>query len=592
MHRSSGALAVAACALLCAAARPAGAAPPRAWLVSPEDGMVVAREYASGRLGPSVAIAAAALPLPPSVAIGPDGLPAAAWIDTDGHIRFSAHDGRRWSPPELVAGDAGGHRGAPSLALVAGRAVVAWAEAADGGFEDILYAVRDGGRWGAPERAHDPNDAPDILPSVAADPEGGFDIRWRRLDGDRYVERRMGEGASARREAPVPPDDLIEEAVEAALPAGTALAWEDADGTAGSALLGELIGDGPGEDDRGDGERSAGGEIDIIAFGDSITWGRGSSANGPRTGYPVYLQAILTHNHPAFSFRVFNEGVPGERTDTGLQRIDAVLARYPAQAILIMEGTNDIFYGISPRTIQENLRQMAFRARARGVVPVLATLIPTDPRMRPEQYARTRSFYLGNYIQELHARHQILYADQWREFCSVPNFGETLFCHNAGGGNHPNDNGYRYVMAPAWYETVAPLIPIPFEPVPPQIDLDESDESVARGAREDFGYVLAPSNDLVLNAVDVYVALRPPTGGLLYRDAAGRWTARPAPAAPKVLLNTVDPAGYLFGLPITGDAPLGTYTLYAVAVRCLRYPLNAESWTSNLAEISFAVREW
>jgi len=615
------------CASLALSAITARGAAPEAWVAYPDNERVLVRSFSAGNLsGPGVIAASGAASFAPALAIGPRGMPSVAWLNNEGDILFSNYDGSRWSAPEAVALSKGQHRGIPALA-VGDTAVVAWAESENGMFEDIFYAVRTGGQWSEPCRAHGQNDVPDILPSIIAGAGGAFSIRWKSYDGRNYIDRYTG-ATIPPPERGEPPQGLLEKVCEAQLPLETALAWRGADGFSRSVYLKQLL------DER---ERAAAGEdraraldeptptpavteiapplgaqtetpipptftptetpvantatpvgrrIDIIAFGDSITYGRGSSSNGPRTGYPAILQAILNYNFAPDRFHLINEGVGGEETWMGLARIDSVLDSYHADGILIMEGTNDMFFQISFRTVQENLKQMAFRARARGVYPVLATLIPTVPALRLLQYQTTRSFYAGEYVQTLSRVYGIPYADHWNAFCSIPYFAEVLMDWSTG--NHPNDNGYRYVMAPEWCETIAPYLEPSFRPVGPKITIGESGQSVARGSVEDFTYSLVPSNDLVKNAVDCYVALKWPDGKLLFFNSSWQMTSAETPVARHVLLTALPRSGFLLDLPIAMDYPVGTYTLYVVTVRSLRNPQDTSSWT-GYASIQFIV---
>jgi hypothetical protein len=155
-------------------------------------------------------------------------------------------------------------------------------------------------------------------------------------------------------------------------------------------------------------------------------------------------------------------------------------------------------------------------------------------------------------------------------------------------GNHPNDNGYRYVMAPEWYETIAPYVKASFQPVGPDITLSASSQIVACGSTEGFSYSLVPSNDIVRNAVDCYAALERPDGKLMFFDSSRRLTGTATPIARHVLLTSVPQSGFLFELPIAQNYPTGTYMLYLVTVRSFRNPWDFGAWTA-LASVKFVV---
>ena len=101
----------------------------------------------------------------------------------------------------------------------------------------------------------------------------------------------------------------------------------------------------------------------VVAFGDSITEGHGV------TPYSAYLQNML-----GGAATVVNQGVGGETTMQGAQRIGGVLQTYKPNYILIMEGANDAILGISYTTTKFNLSVMLDQCR--GTIPILSTITP------------------------------------------------------------------------------------------------------------------------------------------------------------------------------------------------------------------------
>jgi lysophospholipase L1-like esterase len=123
----------------------------------------------------------------------------------------------------------------------------------------------------------------------------------------------------------------------------------------------------------------------FVAFGDSITWGAYSSfdprflfaaANG---GYVERLEAALNSFHAPQRFTVFNEGVPGElasdpRTVTRLRQ--TIASRQP-QAVLLLEGINDLSNDISVSRTVSGLAQLVDTATSMGLPVIVATMYPT-----------------------------------------------------------------------------------------------------------------------------------------------------------------------------------------------------------------------
>jgi lysophospholipase L1-like esterase len=137
----------------------------------------------------------------------------------------------------------------------------------------------------------------------------------------------------------------------------------------------------------------------IVAFGDSITWGAYSSfdprflfaaANG---GYVERLQAGLNTHHAPQQFVVFNEGVPGEWvTAPGtLTRLRNAVASRQAQAVLLLEGINDLNNDVSVSRTVSGLGQLVNAATSMGVPVVLATMFQTYQSTSPDGVVRTNA---------------------------------------------------------------------------------------------------------------------------------------------------------------------------------------------------------
>lgn len=103
----------------------------------------------------------------------------------------------------------------------------------------------------------------------------------------------------------------------------------------------------------------------IVAFGDSITTGYNSIP------YSSYLQEKV-----GSKATVINRGKNGEQTGNGIKRISSVLSSDKPTYILIMEGANDAFWGVSASTVKFDLGVMIDRSRAAGATPILSTVTP------------------------------------------------------------------------------------------------------------------------------------------------------------------------------------------------------------------------
>jgi lysophospholipase L1-like esterase len=99
----------------------------------------------------------------------------------------------------------------------------------------------------------------------------------------------------------------------------------------------------------------------ILAFGDSLTYGTGAAEE---QSYPAVLARLIGR-------KVVRDGVPGELTQGGLERLPASLEKHRPKVLLLCLGGNDMLQRVPPETIEANLRAMIRLARDGGVGVVL-----------------------------------------------------------------------------------------------------------------------------------------------------------------------------------------------------------------------------
>ena len=104
----------------------------------------------------------------------------------------------------------------------------------------------------------------------------------------------------------------------------------------------------------------------ILAFGDSLTYGYGVTRD---KNYPSVLGDIL-------HVSVVNEGVNGEFSDQGLERLASVLARHKPDILVLCHGGNDILRKKDLTQTKNNLNAMVKMAKEKGVY-VLLVGVPT-----------------------------------------------------------------------------------------------------------------------------------------------------------------------------------------------------------------------
>jgi len=125
----------------------------------------------------------------------------------------------------------------------------------------------------------------------------------------------------------------------------------------------------------------------IVCFGDSLTAGYGTE---PGKSYPDYLQADL--DVKGYQYRVINEGVSGNTTKDGVERVDSILAMKPA--IVIVEfGGNDGLRGFRIEDSRANLDQIVGTLKTSGASIVLAG-ITLPPNYGPDYIRQFNETYV------------------------------------------------------------------------------------------------------------------------------------------------------------------------------------------------------
>lgn len=203
----------------------------------------------------------------------------------------------------------------------------------------------------------------------------------------------------------------------------------------------------------------------LVAFGDSLTEGCGTPGSymwscGWEYKYPTYpaeleffFQGSGWENR---SIAVKNFGKGGETTAEGVNRIDTVLSDPcvpQIEYVLLLQGTNDLFFHESPATVRFNLGVMIDKIRAKGARPAIATLTP-DP-----DHPWKDITLLNDEIRSLAAEKGALLidlytalADDWYWYTNPPGCYQDQL--------HPNPEGFR-AIASVWYDSLAYLLKPP-----------------------------------------------------------------------------------------------------------------------------------
>jgi lysophospholipase L1-like esterase len=165
-----------------------------------------------------------------------------------------------------------------------------------------------------------------------------------------------------------------------------------------------------------------------------------------------------------------NRGIGGQTTLQMLARFRQDVASLNPKVVVVLGGTNDIAAGVSPDQIEENLKTIGDIAKAHGIKPVLASILPVsdyhkdaDPHYemtpnRPPAAIQSINNWMRSYCQS----QGFVYVDYYSAM--IDSAGQ-MQAELSDDGLHPNAKGYR-VMSPVALEAIGRVLGEPEESQP------------------------------------------------------------------------------------------------------------------------------
>jgi acyl-CoA thioesterase I len=131
----------------------------------------------------------------------------------------------------------------------------------------------------------------------------------------------------------------------------------------------------------------------IVAFGDSLTAGYGAD---PGESYPDYLEKDL--NAKGYNYQVINQGISGNTTKDGVDRLQDALGLKPV-LVIVAFGGNDGLRGLPIASTRENLDQIVATLLHSGARVVLGgiTLPPNYGSDYIRQFNQTYALLAAKY---------------------------------------------------------------------------------------------------------------------------------------------------------------------------------------------------
>lgn len=184
----------------------------------------------------------------------------------------------------------------------------------------------------------------------------------------------------------------------------------------------------------------------LYCLGDSLTFGPG-----------VRVSQKWTALAADQDLHVVNMGVPGDTTAGMLARLQPLLSQKP-QAVLLLGGSNDIFFTGSDLCARNNMAAMVHQLLTAGCRVYVGLPLPVVPEDAPPKWADLTDFSAANgCLQEYCAwlvrfceAFQVPVVDFRKDYVNQNGVCRELFAD----GLHPNAQGHR-VMAEALREALA-----------------------------------------------------------------------------------------------------------------------------------------
>jgi acyl-CoA thioesterase-1 len=112
----------------------------------------------------------------------------------------------------------------------------------------------------------------------------------------------------------------------------------------------------------------------VLVFGDSLSAGYGVDVDQT---WVALLQSRLESQ--GYEHRVINASISGETTQGGMTRINAALANFSPDLVILELGGNDGLRGFPTEVIKDNMRSIIEASRDRGAAAVILGIrIPTN----------------------------------------------------------------------------------------------------------------------------------------------------------------------------------------------------------------------
>ena len=184
------------------------------------------------------------------------------------------------------------------------------------------------------------------------------------------------------------------------------------------------------------GDLEAGGDVTIVAYGDSITAGF-----AVRRGFPSFWKQMLEEKYPEAGLEMINSGISGDTTLDGLSRLDWAVLSYEPDLVTINFSINDCVLGLGLEEFEMNLVEMVRRIRAGPDSEIL--LLSSQPLESSPYDQRVLDYYQT--VERVAKEMNVGFVDVYGAWMKRVQAGMPLDSLILPGLDHPNEAGYRII---------------------------------------------------------------------------------------------------------------------------------------------------
>ncbi|WP_375558692.1 arylesterase [Bernardetia sp. OM2101] len=190
----------------------------------------------------------------------------------------------------------------------------------------------------------------------------------------------------------------------------------------------------------------------ILFFGDSLTEGYGLQSN---QAPPALIQQKI--DRYGLPYTAINAGVSGDTTHSAVMRLPSILQTQEVDIFVLALGINDLFRGISPEQMQQNLTQIIERTKAQyphAMIVLAKVKLPIE--------LLVGFGMMGQIAAQYAVQYQKVYENLAKKYGSplIPSLLEGVMGEvhlNLSDRLHPNAKGYEIVADTIW-KTIYPIL--------------------------------------------------------------------------------------------------------------------------------------